>query len=193
MRFSGLFTDAAYEKLLNALILLFMALAAAAIAAHVYLRMDETAEPETNVAVTHAAAEAPIPIIGITEDGSIVGNDGRAIEKAPMRGWVDEVSIENGTVKVVGWAMDMSAHLPARAILFVVGTKTRNAVTRPKSRPDVAGALGNPNAADSGFLAEFRIDSKRPAKAQIVRAFGVARNGGVGELRYYAGYPFRTE
>jgi hypothetical protein len=120
---------------------------------------------------------------GIDGSETLVSSTGRRIPVTPGRveGWVDQLTMSEFALSVVGWAADTERKVPASEIVLFAGGKFVYAGSPNTRRPDVSKALNAPDLATSGY--SFRIPPRAWGEAlSSIRAFGIAESGIASEL-----------
>jgi hypothetical protein len=99
-----------------------------------------------------------------------------AAKRATGAGVLDEMTLSAGTLKLRGWAFDIRNGSPAVAVRVLRDDVLLASVPVDGKRPDVAKALRNPAALDSGFEASIEgiPDDAKPCELQVA---GQARSG----------------
>lgn len=183
------------QRRLNLVIAALLVAVAAAAVAYAWARLggaDSTpaatvAEPSKEPAVDMARLQ------GLRLDGeSVVDPAGGVLSLSrKIVGWVDVVTPFPDRVAVAGWAADVQAGAPARAVVVFVGTEARAVGVPDGRRSDVAEATGMRGAALSGF--SIALDVPWPPDPDVpVRVFALDHEGRAAELDYNAAYPFPT-
>lgn len=98
-------------------------------------------------------------------------------------GHVDELTCEESTCRIRGWAFDARHNLPVTALLVTSGENVIVCSPPSISRPDVAEHLHVAAAEHSGFELEFRTDAPRSS----LRLFMVSERSVVQEVAWQAG------
>lgn len=105
-------------------------------------------------------------------------------------GYLDNISVTDGTARLRGWAASKSDLTPAPGILVMVGDQLVGTVRTGKPRPDVAEALNAKALANSGF--QFSIDGLPPGTTPCdVQLLAEQSDGSMARLSH-AGCPPAT-
>ncbi len=78
----------------------------------------------------------------------------------PAAGYVDDILYApNGRCRTDGWAVDLNAGHPAKAVHIFINERRIAKGMTGFERPDVAAAYGNPKLLTTGYSVAFRLDS----------------------------------
>ena len=98
---------------------------------------------------------------------------------AAASGHVDLVRWENGSVQIEGWAANVVARKPVRAVLIFVNGRNVARINPQYDRPDVSAALAMAAAQPVGF--KIRVTAN---KSDVVEVFAEQDDGSFSELPY---------
>ncbi|MBM6582632.1 sulfatase-like hydrolase/transferase [Microvirga sp. BT689] len=114
---------------------------------------------------------------------TLLSSTGRRVSITPgkVEGWVDQLTMAEVDLNVVGWAADAERKVPVAEIVLFAGGKFVYAGQPNAERPDVGKALNAPELTRSGY--NFRIPSRISGTAlSSVRVFGITESGIASEL-----------
>ena len=121
-----------------------------------------------------------VPQYRLSTNDVLLGPNGSAVNASnQINGVVDAMHFEGEFVFFLGWAADLRLRQPVQQVVVMVDGKATGAAKPALSRPDVAAALGLPNAEMSGYLMAARLPAEPTTD---IRVFAIAA-GGAQELK----------
>jgi|GEM_PF-1961128 len=124
--------------------------------------------PARSVQAQMALLDAPPPT-HLSLDGRHP-DPGKEVSPPGMAGYVDEVAIRPGSIRIRGWAIDAASRSRAQRVWVFIDHRPIGAVPTNRGRTDVARALGNFEAMRSGYAATIETGDERIDACRLIVA-----------------------